>query len=151
MDVDKLRGCFEIAFAQATAHVRSGDPDPAEFSATALETRRFHGVDCEVELNYSLKVEQAEGAERPVTQMLMVSISPIAGGRAYAQEQAGVESNWVGAPERLDYEAEGPATLSRAVASLTTDEAFQAAMALAEAEELRGLIKRGRAGVKASL
>lgn len=151
MDIGAMRERFDEAFAQAAAHVRSGEPEPAEFSESVLETSRVHGVECEVELNYSLTVAQAEGAERPVTQMLVVSVSPIDGGRAYAQELAGVESDWTGGPSRMDCEAEGEATLARAVAALTDNEAFQTAMALAEAEELRSSIKRGRSSAKASL
>lgn len=141
MDQAQLRHSFDAIFADADAHVRSGEAAAIELSSLVLDLTAFCGVPCEVEYIRSLCVGEPGDEEIVCTQMLMVTIGSREFGRAYGQEVRQVSFLWSEAAVAAEWRVDMAEMLSQAKELMLPYDAFQREVALAEASELRASLK----------
>lgn len=151
MDKAQLQKSFDAVFADAGAHVRSGEAAAVEFSDLVLDQATFRGVPCEVEYIRSLSVGEPGDDGSLCTQMLMVTIGPREFGRAYGQEVRQVSFLWSDAAVAAEWLVDMAEMLREAKELMLRDEAFQREVALAEAAELRACLKPSVRGARHAL
>ena len=142
MELETWRQTCLEEISRAAAYVRSGEANPADFSVLILENAGFHGVGCEVEYSYNLEVLEPEGVQRPVKQMLMVTVSSHEIGQAYGQSVFAFGSDWKKEIEGVDVVDGVAKAFAAAHAEMLAAPKFQLELALSQALELRACVKK---------